>query len=91
MNRNDAINELRQAYEQADFSREGKSHEARHENEIQCLKQELVDERQKTEGVSQYLDSLQTQIEALKKQLQELATVSPIQHGISCARAIIQC
>ena len=74
MNRNDAIDELRQAYEKADFSREGKSQKARHENEIQHLKQELVDERQKTEGVAHYLDSLQTQIETFRKQLQEPTT-----------------
>jgi integrase len=72
MNRNDAINDLRQAYEKADFSREGKSQEARHENELQHLKSELIDERQKTEGVSHYLDSLQTQIEDLQKQLAQL-------------------
>jgi site-specific recombinase XerD len=72
MNRNDALNDLREVYEKADFSREGKSQEARHENEIQGLRQQLVDEREKTEGVSHYLDSLQTQIEDLQKRLAQL-------------------
>jgi site-specific recombinase XerD len=71
MNRNDAINDLRLAYAKADFSREGTSQEARHENEIQTLKSELVDEKQKTEGVSQYLDELKTQMERMQKQLDE--------------------
>jgi site-specific recombinase XerD len=43
MNREDAIEELRKAYEQADFTRTGKTKEVQHDVEIERLKRELFE------------------------------------------------
>jgi predicted transcriptional regulator len=63
--------EVRKEYNKINWSRDDTVYLA-HEEEIHNLKQELRDEREKTESVSTYLDSLQMQIEALQKQLLEL-------------------
>jgi integrase len=56
MNRNDAIEELRLAYEQCDFTREGKTE--RQDREIQQLKRELEEERKSAKIMQQRFESM---------------------------------